>query len=98
MSWPVSFHRLAQLEVLDASAYYASVGAGLGAEFLDEIERASRVLTDHPEIGPVARGDVRQKILRQFPYTMFYSIRPNAIRILAVGNQKRRPFYWTRRK
>lgn len=66
--------------------------------FLDEIERVSRLLSEHPEIGPIARGDIHQKVLREFPYTVFYSIRPEAVRILAVGHQKRRPFYWARRK
>ena len=71
MSRRVSFHRLAQLEVLEASAYYASVGDGLGAAFLDEIDRVWRLISDHPEVGQVARGNIRQKILREFPYTIF---------------------------
>ena len=93
-----SFHRLAQLEVLDGSAYDASVGEGLGSEFLDELDRVRHLLVAHPEIGPVVRDNIRKKILREFPYTVFYSIRLDEIRILAVGHQKRRPFYWRGRR
>ena len=38
-----SFHRLAQLEILEASGYYAEVGDGLGAEFLDEVDWVCRL-------------------------------------------------------
>lgn len=98
MRRPVTFHRLANLELQEASAYYASVGEALGSEFLDEVERVTLLLAEHPELGPTARGAVRQRSLRRFPYTVFYSTTGAAIRILAIGHQKRRPFYWARRR
>ena len=98
MSRTVTFHRLAGLEVQEGAAYYGDVGDGLGAAFIDEIERAARALMEHPESGPVVRDPVRKKVIRRFPYTLFYTVRPGEVRVLAVGHQKRRPFYWARRR
>jgi plasmid stabilization system protein ParE len=93
-----SFHPRARLELLDASAYYASVGDGLGDYFLDEVSRATDLLLEHPDTGPIVRNDIRKKVLREFPYSLFYCVRGEEIRILAVAHHQRRPFYWDRRR
>jgi hypothetical protein len=35
---------------------------------------------------------------RPLEFTLFYSLRPDQIRILAVAHAKRRPFYWEDRR
>ena len=45
----------------------------------------------------VHRRGVRRKVLRRFPYNLYYVIASDMIRILAVGHQSRRPRYWTDR-
>jgi hypothetical protein len=40
VSRKVTFHRLARKELNDAAQYYESTSAGLGREFLQEIERS----------------------------------------------------------
>ena len=39
-------------------------------------------------------GDVRRRVLRQFPYTLSYAIRGDLIMVLAVSHQHRAPDYW----
>ena len=93
----VSFHRLAEQELNESAQYYERESPGLGAAFLAEAQRCCDAILEYPEAGQVAVGAVRRRLLRRFPYALLYAIRPNAIRILAVMNLKRRPGYWVGR-
>jgi plasmid stabilization system protein ParE len=90
----ISFHRLAEAELNDAAQYYDHVSPGLGATFLDEAEHAIQQILAFPESAPEVSPGVRRKLIRKFPYGVLYSIREYDIRILAVMNLRRRPFYW----
>jgi len=78
----------------DAAVFFEIKREGLGLRFLSAVEAAVAHIRQHPEASPVIIQDVRSKVLRRFPYSVMYSIKPDRIRILAVANQKRRPFYW----
>ena len=93
-----SFHRLAERELNEAAQYYDSESPGLGAAFLNEVERCIRDVLDHPEAGSVLVGAVRRRLIRRFPYAVLYSNKPTGIRILAVMNLTRRPMYWVGRE
>ena len=94
MNKRVSFHELAEFELNDATVFLEIERQGLGLRFLSAVEAAVTHIRDHPEASPVIIQDVRCKVLRRFPYSIMYSIKPDRIRILAVANQRRRPFYW----
>ena len=94
MNKEVSFHELAEFELNDAAVFFEIRREGLGLRFLSAVEAAVAHIREHPEASPVIMQDVRCKVLRKFPYSIMYSIKPDRIRILAVANQKRRPFYW----
>lgn len=98
MSRTVSFHKDAEDELNDAADFYDLESPGLGMSFLDDIQKAIEDIALFPEAGPLAKGRVRRRVLRKFPYTVIYSIRETEIRILAVAHQKRRPFYWHERR
>ena len=93
----VSFHELAERELNDAAIYYERESRGLGGKFLDEVERYIDAIVQNPNAGVKARGEIRRRILRKFPYGILYSLQGNGIRVLAVMNLKRRPTYWIRR-
>jgi len=97
MTASVSFHEQAEMELKEAAQYYELEGEGLGRAFIDELEHALRQIMEHPEAAPQINNVVRRKLIRRFPYSVMYSIVNDTIRILAVANQKRRPYYWRRR-
>jgi plasmid stabilization system protein ParE len=66
--------------------------------FLSELERVTRQIENNPESAPRILKAVRRKLLRGFPYSVMYSIVDDSVRILAIANQKRRPFYWRGRQ
>ena len=98
MSLTFSFAPEARRELFETIQYYESESPGLGEAFLRIVEDGIEQLLAFPESAPVLRGRVRRKVLRRFPYSLLYSIRDGEIRVLAVMNQKRRPFYWLGRR
>ena len=98
MNLRVSFHRMAERELNEAASYYDAERVGLGAAFLDEIQRCIQSIVEHPEAAPVMIGSVRRRLSRRFPYAVVYSIRPGGLRVLAVMHAKRRPMYWAGRE
>lgn len=98
MTLPVIFHELAENELNEAAAYYAQARPGLGDAFIAEVQSAVDALVASPLAGQTVEEDVRWWLVRRFPYSVFYRIRADHIRILAIGHQKRRPFYWRARR
>lgn len=90
----VSFHELAEFELNDATVFFETEREGLGVRFSSTVEAAVAHIREHPEASPVIIRDIRRKVLRRFPYSILYSVKPDRIRTLAVANQRRRPFYW----
>jgi toxin ParE1/3/4 len=94
MSRLLLIHEAAEAEIDEAADFYDMQSPGLGREFLTEIERTIRSISEFPEAAPLVYGRVRKRTIAKFPYALVYSVRPKEIRILAVAHHKRRPFYW----
>jgi plasmid stabilization system protein ParE len=90
----VSFHFLAEQELNDAANYYNVENTELGKAFLKEIDRVIKFIAEYPEAAPLVNRMVRRKLVKKFPYAVLYYVRDDRVRILAIMNQKRRPFYW----
>jgi len=75
----VSYHRLAELELNEAAAYYELEEPGLGASFLTEVDRCIESLVKHPQAGAILLGDVRRRLVRRFPFAVLYTIRPEGV-------------------
>jgi plasmid stabilization system protein ParE len=94
----VIFHDRAEEELNEAAGYYARARPGLGDAFLTEVNLAVEALLAAPLAGAVVEGDVRWWLVRRFPYSVLYRILDDHVRILAIAHQKRRSFYWRRRR
>jgi plasmid stabilization system protein ParE len=93
-----SSHPRADEELLEAVAFYEDAEPGLGASFLDEVERSFGEIVERPEACPLVSRTARRKLLRRFPYALIYSLPQGRVRILAVAHLKRRPLYWRDRR
>jgi toxin ParE1/3/4 len=90
---------LALGELHDAAAFYAaSANAELGLAFVTEFDRAVSGILANPYVGAVFRETRRRYILRRFPYSVFYYVAADEIRVIAVAHHRRRPSYWAGRK
>jgi len=88
----------AREELIMAADYYESKLSGLGGEFIEEVSVTYEHIKAQPQSGVQIWGKIRYRILRRFPYTIFYTESDEEIRILAVAHQKRLPGYWRDRK
>lgn len=88
------FSTVAQRELLAALYYYENQHLGLGAEWLDELDKALGFMRRYPEGSPITDRNVRQRPLRRFPFVLFYAIRRNHIVVLSVAHTHRKPQRW----
>ncbi len=84
----------AEEEMTEASIFYEAASAGLGSDFLDDLQRVVNGLREHPESGLVVGQGLRRALLHRFPFSLIYSLETDSILIVAVAHQRRRPNYW----
>jgi plasmid stabilization system protein ParE len=93
----LEFHPEAEEEFLEAVSYYEAQVPGLGERFDAEVRAAGARLLRYPEIGPFIDTELRKLVLDRFPYYVIYSVSSEAVYIVAVAHEKRKPGYWETR-
>jgi toxin ParE1/3/4 len=93
-----AFHPEAEAELEDAAVFYESRMHGLGKSFAAEVERIITLIREFPDAGSPAGPSRRRVLIDRFPYAVVYRHDSDAVVILAVAHQRRRPGYWRRRK
>ncbi|MGH9383879.1 MAG: type II toxin-antitoxin system RelE/ParE family toxin [Vicinamibacterales bacterium] len=102
MSVIVRFEDEADVEYREAGRWYDARQTGLGIEFFDEVDATVRRIVEFPRIGAsvprVPSGLlVRRLAVARFPYHVVYLEPTNALRILAIAHDRRKPGYWKHR-
>jgi plasmid stabilization system protein ParE len=92
----------AQWDIIDASDYYDRAQAGLGNDFVVEARAAMGRIAGQPRlyprvIPPVRGREVRQALVRRFPYTVVYEVTSAEVIIVAVVHVRRSQRVWRRR-
>ena len=93
----LEFHPQAEMELIEEAAYYELQVPGLGKRFEAEVWHATDFLLEYPEIGHPADPNLRKFVLNRFPFTLYYSVTSDVLRIEVVAHQRRRPGYWQSR-
>jgi hypothetical protein len=94
----VRLHAEAEAEVAEAFLYFEREREGLGMEFVRAVHEAINRIIAGPECWPVIRGDARRCLTHKFKYGVVYRTRPEEIQVLAVGDLRRKPYYWWKRR
>lgn len=82
----------AEWELSREALFYAREGGpGLGAEFIDEFERALALLCQQPALGPYWRNRRRRFPMRRFPFSIVYYTRGNELRVIALAHHRQKP-------
>lgn len=87
------FHPEARTEYLESVRYYTQINAALGRRFSAAVERVIAGILEDPQRWRLCRGGVRRRVLRQFPYAIFYRPAGDAVFFLAVAHCSREPEY-----
>ena len=97
MSLPVTFHRAASAEFIEASAWYETKRVGLALEFMAETGRCVSLASKHPLQFAVVREDIRRIVANRFPYSVYFRAEKHRIVVLAVFHGSRDPAFWQAR-
>jgi plasmid stabilization system protein ParE len=97
VSLPIIFHLAARAEFHQAHAWYEKQRSGLGEEFSERVHEQLSQIAASPESHQCVYKDIRRAVVRRFPYTILYRIKPNQVRVIAVFHGRRDPAIWQAR-
>jgi toxin ParE1/3/4 len=95
---PLRISTRAEFELEAQFLWYELERRGLGLEFLVEVEACWDRIRTNPTLYVAWSGDIRRWPVRRFPFTVYYSIEPTSIAILAVVHGREHPRSWPRRR
>jgi plasmid stabilization system protein ParE len=93
----IRFAEAANVELLEACAWYERQQVGLGESFKRNVREAALRIAGAPLLFPVEIEDVRRYVMNRFPYSLRYVVRGDEVWILTVSHQHRSPDYWVDR-
>lgn len=78
-------------DILAGYAWYEEKSPGLGEEFLRMFYTSAHDIINYPLGYPKVCGEIRRRLLRRFPYAMYYRVEDNIIVILGFFHCARNP-------
>jgi plasmid stabilization system protein ParE len=89
----------AEEELAAAAEWYEARRAGLGVELVASIDGALEEILAAPLSCAAWRPDrpYRKKVVRRFPYVIFFTLEDETVVVVAIAHTRRRPGYWARR-
>jgi toxin ParE1/3/4 len=80
----------AREEIRAAVRWYEAQRTGLGVELLAVIDEAFEKIAARPTASPLWRTDrrYRKRLVRRFPYTVFFEVDDEIVTIVAVAHQR----------
>lgn len=99
MTLAVTIHADAAEELEAAAVWYEGQRAGLGLRFLAAVDRTIEHARGWPHTGALVGAmppgvTVRRLPVPRFPYHIAVLVGEDAIQVLAVAHDHRRPGYW----
>ena len=90
----IAVHPEADAESVEAVDYYRARKPDLGLRFVNQLATVFSEIERHPERWPADEKGSRHIKLKGFPYLVFYRVRGDFVRVLAVSHGARKPGYW----
>lgn len=89
------FHPEARIEAQAAATWYRGQSREAARGFTDAVAEGVQSIRERPEAWATwRRVDVRRRVLRRFPYSIFFVVENDIVIIVAVAHHRRRPGYW----
>jgi plasmid stabilization system protein ParE len=88
-------HPAADREATAATTWYRQRSDDAAINFAGAVREGLQSIRQRPAAWPRWEGtDVRRRVLRRFPYSIFYLFEHEVVVIVAIAHHKRRPV-WT---
>jgi len=97
MSLTVVLRRQARREFDEAADWYEQQRSGLGARFTAAVQQVFDEIAANPQRYAEVHRDVREGLVKGFPYCVYYHEQSAQIVILAVFHTSRDPSVWQAR-
>ena len=83
----------AEADILDGYRSYEEKQSGLGARFLEEVDRSLARIAPNPLQYQQIEPEIRRAVVHTFPYLVFYTVSASSVHILAVIHGAQDPAY-----
>jgi plasmid stabilization system protein ParE len=90
----LKFSIVAEREIEAAADYYEIEEAGLGFQFIQELNHAIAFILQFPEAWSTISKRSRRCSMQRFPYNIIYSAQQDTVTIVTVVHQRRDPEKW----
>ena len=97
MTIEVSFHPEAVRELRAAFLWYFDRNPIVAQSFQAETEHAVEEVLEDPRRWPKWGNFERKYVFPRFPFNLIYRVNLEAVEVVAVAHQKRKPGYWKKR-
>lgn len=97
MNLPLRIRREAVEDIEAATAWYEGKLPGLGDQFGVRLQAVFERIQQNPQLHAVTYSNVRQTMLRKFPYVVCYISLADAVEVIAAYHTSRDPESWKSR-
>jgi plasmid stabilization system protein ParE len=87
----------AELDLAEAYGWYEGRRFGLGEEFMSHVDACIQSILRNPEMHRVVHESYRRRLVRRFPYAVFYEYANNFVTVYCVFHTSRDPEKWRQR-
>lgn len=94
---PVRLSAEAGVELAETAGFYDERQIGLGAAFISEFVKATRLIQQFPSSGRPIGNRMRRILTNRFPYAIIYLEYRDETLVVAIAHTSRRPGYWKSR-
>lgn len=91
MPYKIEIRPLAVMEIIEAFDWYEEQRAGLGDEFLEELDNLYKILSTNPLTYSYFEQPIREGKINRFPYTVVYEAIGDIIIIYSVFMSRQHP-------
>ncbi|MEI9962140.1 MAG: type II toxin-antitoxin system RelE/ParE family toxin [Limisphaerales bacterium] len=94
---PVTYHQLAENELIESACFYERRREFLGDNFLDTVEKTLVKIRANPDLGKPGKFQTRSWKAKRFPFRVVYLEQTDRVWIVAIAHLSRMPDYWQER-
>lgn len=97
MKQPIDFLEAAARDVEEIVAHYEEKQAGLGLEWMDELETLLTAMEYQPQSFDPVDQIHRRGLISRFPYVVYFRAEASRLVVMAVIHSARHPRHWRKR-
>ena len=91
MMYALRFLPQVETDAWNGRTWYENKSPGLGEEFLHVFYACSEELAQNPQMYPTIHGDFRRRLLRRFPYAIYFRVEGDYIVVFGLFHCARDP-------